>query len=397
MDKLTVTQFVELVNTTLAELEQVTVEGEVSGYKVIHQKWVVFDLKDEESVINCFMPVWNLKTQIEDGMLVKAVGEPKLRNKGFFSFTLDSVTPAGEGSLKRAFELLRKKLEEEGLFAAERKRALPRFPQKIALITSRDAAAYGDFLKVLKARMGGLEIYFLHTQVQGEEAPRQLLQAIEMANIDVGDVEAIVMARGGGSLEDLQAFNDERVVRAVAASRVPMVVGVGHERDVTLAELAADARASTPSNAAELLVRTRLEVASQIEVFKLALRQSIKSELKTRQARTQQAMNILRNATRAPREKIVAWQGFLRQRMAMEVATLKTKLKDLERLLSSLSPEKVLARGFSMTRTEAGKLVTEAEQIKAGEIIVSNFKKGKVRSRVEGNNRVRQAQLDLGM
>ena len=156
MAPLTVTQFVELINSALASLDTVTVEGEVEEYKIIQNKWVVFDLKDAASLVRCFMPKWNLRTEIEDGMLVRAVGQVKLRSKGFLSFVLDSVQPAGEGSLKRAFVLLKKKLEHEGLFAPARKRPLPRFPQTIGLITSRASAAYGDFLKVLQARQGGL-------------------------------------------------------------------------------------------------------------------------------------------------------------------------------------------------------------------------------------------------
>ena len=216
-----------------------------------------FTLKDKESNVRCFMTVWDLKAEIEDGMMVKVSGRPTLTQKWGFSFNLKSVQPAGEGALRRAFVLLQKKLTAEGVFSIERKRSLPRFPQHIALITSREAAAYSDFIKVLNARVGGLKISFIHTQVQGEKAPQQIIEALEAANTGLTDLDVIVLARGGGSLEDLQAFNDEMVVRAVAASRTPTIVGVGHERDVTLAELAADVRASTPSNAAELLVQSR--------------------------------------------------------------------------------------------------------------------------------------------
>lgn len=214
---LTVSQFVQTVNDGLESLGALTVEGEVDEFRIIHQKWVTFRIKDENASVGCFMTVWQYKTQIEDGMKVRAIGRPNLRDKGFFSFVLTSVQPAGEGALKRAFELLKQKLLEEGLFAAERKRSLPRFPQHVALITSRDAAAYGDFLKVLQARQGGLTVSFIHTQVQGEPAVPMVLEALSFANTELTDLDAIVMIRGGGSLEDLQAFNDEKVVRAVAA------------------------------------------------------------------------------------------------------------------------------------------------------------------------------------
>lgn len=361
MQALTVSQFVEVVNLMLSELENVTVEGEVAEYKVIHNKWVTFQLKDEKANVGCFMPVWDLKAQIEDGMMVRAVGRPRLREKGFFSFVLASVTPAGEGALKRAFELLRKKLEGEGLFAPERKRALPRFPQHVALITSRDAAAYSDFVKVLRGRIGGLTISFLHTQVQGEDAPRQLIAALEQANTELKNLDAIVMVRGGGSLEDLQAFNDEGVVRAVAASRTPTIVGIGHERDFTLAELAADMRASTPSNAAEILTRSREEVAAQLLVWKADLIHRWHMHIQDRQHKVSHAVSVLKAEVRGTIERV----------------------EQLVRMLRSLSPEETLRRGYSITRTKEGSVIKEAARVKTGERIVTRVWKGEFEARVE--------------
>lgn len=418
MSALSVTQFVELVNAALSTLERVTVEGEVEDYKVIQQKWVVFDLKDESSLVKCFMPAWHLRTVIEDGMLVRVTGAPKLRPKGFFSFVLDSVQPAGEGALRRAFELLKQKLTAEGLFATERKRSLPRFPQRIGLITSRDAAAYGDFLKVLKARQGGLEIFFIHTNVQGEDAPDQIIQALATANSYAPPVDAIVLVRGGGSLEDLQAFNDERVVRTVATSRLPIVVGIGHERDVTLAELAADQRASTPSNAAELLVRSREELHQAI----YRLQNSLRQHLHTRLADSRQAIHHHLTAVRTSvgvqqqrvhthivrliglqrrftdtigrrRQRVLTWSTSLSHAMHKEVETYHTQLKDLLRLLQSLSPEKVLLRGYSITRTAEGHVVTSVAPLKVGDNLVTQLKDGSVTSTIGGTAH----QLDLGL
>jgi exodeoxyribonuclease VII large subunit len=278
----------------LGAFDSIEVEGEVDEFNISQNKWVRFTLKDKESNVRCFMTVWDLKAEIENGMMVRVSGRPTLTQKWGFSFNLKSVQPAGEGALKRAFELLRKKLTEEGVFETGRKRSLPRFPQHVALITSREAAAYSDFIKVLNARVGGLKVSFIHTQVQGEDAPRQIVEALETANTNLTNLDAIVLARGGGSLEDLQAFNSEVVVRAVAASRAPTIVGVGHERDVTLAELAADVRASTPSNAAELLVQSREKIILQVENMRKNLFTVLTEQMTKQKTAVREAVDILR-------------------------------------------------------------------------------------------------------
>ncbi|HSH31858.1 MAG TPA: exodeoxyribonuclease VII large subunit, partial [Candidatus Saccharimonadales bacterium] len=227
---ISVKEFIAILNETLAfAYPLVTVEGEVSGFKVNQGKWVFFDLKDEEATLGCFMPLYQLKVPLEDGMKVRVGGTPKLTKWGKFSFTARTVELAGEGELRRAFEILRAKLEQEGLFAPQRKRALPPFPATIGLITSAQSAAYHDFTKILQARWGGVTVKVADVQVQGAPAPDQIVMAIDYFNQLPLPVEVVVLIRGGGSLEDLQAFNTESVARAVAASRTPMVVGVGHE------------------------------------------------------------------------------------------------------------------------------------------------------------------------
>lgn len=407
MPKLTVSQLVDAINQSLTDLDQVVVEGEVDEFKIVHSKWVTFQLKDETSTIGCFMTVWQYKTQIEDGMLVQAQGRPTLRNKGFFSFVVSKVQPTGEGALKRAFELLKQKLEQEGLFATERKRALPRFPQHIALITSREAAAYSDFIKVLTARHGGLTISFLHTQVQGADAPRQLTEALSYANTELPDLDAIVMVRGGGSLEDLQAFNDEMVVRTVAASRTPIIVGVGHERDTTLAELAADVRASTPSNAAELLMRTREEIQLSVENLRFGLSHALTNHLQQRQTAITHGLSVLRLRMTATQQKIsqkIASLSSIQQRLHHQLDILRERLKLLRdqlqtliqetfrqqrqrteqvvRVLNSLSPAKTLARGYSITRTTKGQVVKSATKLKQNEVFTTTFAEGSLTARV---------------
>jgi exodeoxyribonuclease VII large subunit len=390
-DALTVTQFVQVINATLDALDAVTVEGEIIEYKLIQNKWVVFDLKDAKSVVKCFMPIWNARTPLEDGMQVRVVGRPKQRDKGFFSFTLDSAAPTGEGSLKRAFELLKQKLEHEGLFSPERKRLLPRFPQRIALVTSRDAAAYTDFLKVLKGRQGGITVNFIHTAVQGEDAPTKIIEALAIAN-SVPGIEALVLIRGGGSMEDLQAFNDELVVRAVATSRVPTVVGIGHERDVTLAELAADQRASTPSNAAELLVRSREELLSDLGRYENRLSRAMHQAIQTQSSSITHATNVLRARMTSLRRRLDAALFSLHHHMTDHVARSSEQLTQLTRLLTTLSPEQILARGYSITKTANGHVIKDASSVKNGEVITTQLAKGVITATVG-----KRKQLDLGL
>lgn len=237
----------------------VQVRGEVSEFKVSQGKWVTFKLKDEDGkTLECFMVAWNLRTEIADGMNVVVRGTPKVAEKwGKFSLTLLQVKPVGEGSIKKSFELLKKKLLAEGLFSDTRKRKLPENIVKIGVISSREAAGYKDFVKILNARWGGLRVTLAHTQVQGEVAADQIIRALKYFN-EQGAVDVVAIVRGGGSADDLATFNDERLVREVAASKIPVIAGVGHEVDVTLVDLVADVRASTPSNAAEMLSRDRV-------------------------------------------------------------------------------------------------------------------------------------------
>lgn len=384
-DTLTVSQFVEVVNISFDAVGPLQVEGEVADFKIVHNKWVTFQLKDEESTVPCFMTVWQLRTQLEDGMVVRVSGSPRLRNKGFFSFVIETVTPVGEGMLRRAFELLKAKLEKEGLFAAERKRALPRFPEHIAFITSPQGAAYSDFLKVLKGRIGGLTISFIPSQVQGEDAVDQLLRALEIANTDIADLDAIVMVRGGGSLEDLQAFNDEKLVRSVAASRTPTIVGIGHEKDTTLAELAADLRASTPSNAAELLVRSREEMESSVLALSESLTNTIRQHIQRQRSSVERNIHILSTATRravTEAQQTIAMIGVVGNRFKEHVMSLRHRVTVTARMLESLSPHQTLRRGYSITKNAKGAIIRRAADARPDDTVLTIVHDGTFRSRV---------------
>ena len=386
---LTVSQCIEAINITLDALGELTVEGEVSEFKIIQNKWVTFDIKDKESVLKCFMTVWNLRTQIEDGMLVKVTGQPNLRAKGFFSFVAKGVQPSGEGSLKRALELLKKKLEQEGIFSRERKRALPRFPEHVALITSRDAAAYNDFIKVLAGRQGGLRISFIHTQVQGAEATEQIVAALNTANTELQNLDAIILVRGGGSIEDLMAFNDEYVVRTISSSRTPTIVAIGHERDVCLAELAADIRASTPSNAAELLVKHRDEVTLDIERLTSSLSHALGNQITRKQSNIASMTHSIGNrlkATSQNAQQLISRIASVSLRIRDTLGTNTEKIDSMKRILHALSPEQTLKRGYSITRSKSGAIIKSALDVTTGDTITTTLSKGTVTSVVEGSS-----------
>ncbi|HUC20379.1 MAG TPA: exodeoxyribonuclease VII large subunit, partial [Candidatus Polarisedimenticolaceae bacterium] len=301
--------FLGILNETLSfAFPLVVVEGEVSSFKVNQGKWVFFDLKDEDATLPCFMPLYQLKVPLEDGMKVRVTGMPKVTNWGKFSFTARSIALAGEGELKRAFILLKAKLEKEGLFAPERKRTLPAIPKTIGLITSGQSAAYADFIKILQSRWGGLEIQLADIQVQGEAAPNQIIQAINYFNQLAVPADVVVIIRGGGSLEDLQAFNNEDVARAIGASRTPILVGVGHEVDVSLADFAADLRAATPTDAARLIVPAREQVLQDINHRQNYLNQAMLGQIAARHHTLDRQVSRLERFVRLPATRLQTLQ-----------------------------------------------------------------------------------------
>ena len=255
------------------------VEGEVSSYKLSQGKWVFFDLKDSASVVGCFMPIFNLKSSLEDGMLIRVKAVPQVTKWGKFSLTVRDIELAGEGSAKRDFELMKQKFEKEGLFSQDRKRSLPDIPERILLITSRQAAAFNDFITIINDRWAGIEIDHLQVQVQGRLAAEQIEEAISYGNSQAEQYDALVLIRGGGSAEDLQAFNTEQVVRAVYGSTLPTMVAIGHEDDVSLAELVADVRAATPTDAARRLVPDKSELLERISATRQGMLSLLGSQI----------------------------------------------------------------------------------------------------------------------
>lgn len=360
----TPSDFVASINQTLDyAYTSVVVMGEIANFKVSKGKWVYFDLKDDQASVKFFGSVYALPGPLEDGLVVQVVGSPRLSPQYGFSVSFRSILPVGKGSLKRAADLLRIKLEREGLFALERKRVVPFPPQTIGLVTSGQSAAYRDFIKVVKARWPDMTVIHADVGVQGEQAVSEVVNAIEVLNMSQA-VEAIVIVRGGGSPDDLAVFSTEQVTRAVAASRVPTVVGVGHEVDVSLAELAADLRASTPSNAAELLVPERATVSRELEAMRMHASTVLSGQVR------HEAVWLAE--TRASSEQRV-WACFdLAQR----------DMNSLRELLNLLSPNAALKRGYALVRY-GSKTVRSAKQVKRGALLDIEFYDGNVKAEVQ--------------
>jgi exodeoxyribonuclease VII large subunit len=340
-----VSSAIAVINQTLEyAYPTIAVEGEVANFKVSGGKWVFFDLKDEQGSLRCFMTAWNLRVGLSDGMKVMVVAKPRLGKYGF-SLNVDAVKPVGEGSIKKAFEMLRQKLDAEGLFAPERKRALPPLPSHVGVISSVDAAGYKDFIKIVNARFGGIEIEVANTAVQGDGAPNQIIRALEYFNSSQNPPEVVVIIRGGGSRDDLAAFDDEPLVRAIASSRLPTLVGVGHEVDTTLADLAADARASTPSNAAEILVPDKREIIADTQ-----------SKLDQVLIKLDHHLDSLIDFTTDAKNQ-------MRESLDRQLDLLTRRHQQLTAVLAQVNPRTVLQRGYAIVRDQKGKILRQIPKI----------------------------------
>ena len=383
----TPTEFITVVNQTLEyAYSPVLVTGEVASFKVNQGKWVFFDLKDEESSVSCFMTLWSLRVPLEDGMKVVVRAVPKLTKWGKFSLTVEAVKPVGEGSLKKAYEMLKKKLTAEGLFDQAKKRKLPEDITRIGVISSRQAAGYADFIKIINARWGGMKVEVAHTQVQGIDAPDQMIRALKYFN-ERGKAQVIALIRGGGSADDLSCFNDEKLVREIAVSKIPVITGIGHEVDESLADLAADVRASTPSNAAEMLTKDRKVEREKLRRSIRTARQAIFQEIDRKSSEVkvpiieqgQRIVRLVDVATDSNREQLRRIMNLLRSkylipmlslvqektqrlmaRIQEELARMQSELLHQQKLLEVLNPEKVLKQGYAIL---AGK-ISPGERLK---------------------------------
>ena len=337
--------------------------GELANFRISRNKWLYFDLKDDTAKIACFGTVYQLPGPLEDGLMLEVSGEARLHPQFGFSVSVSALRPVGEGTIKQASNLLMKKLENEGLFDEARKRSLPIVPEHIGLITAPDSAAYADFIKVIDSRFGGVTIEVAHTAVQGMSAPLELVNAIRYFNAQPKPPEVLVVTRGGGSADDLAAFSDERVVRAVAASRIPTLVAIGHETDVSLAELAADQRASTPTNAATMILPDRQVLLDELARTRDNLNSVILDELARAQDQLDGHLADINNAVE------VIFRNF------EEATTGKS------RIISSYDPSFPLRRGYALVRSH-GRIIRSSRELAPGDGLTTTFADGTISATV---------------
>ncbi len=359
-------------------LQDLWVEGEVSNYIQSAAGHVYFTLKDAQSQLRCVLwrsQLARLEYLPANGNAVLVHGRASVYEaQGSYQLYVDRIQPLGTGALFLQFEALKARLEKEGLFAAERKRPLPRFPQRLGVVTSPRGAAIRDILQILRRRYPLAEVILAPALVQGEEAPPRIVAALEALNTQT-DVDAIIVARGGGSLEELWAFNDERVARAIFASRVPVISGVGHETDVTIADLVADVRAPTPSAAAEMVAPDQNTLRAQIWQWRDSVVQGVVQTIHGKRGEIERATDLLRRfSPRAILDQRRQELDDRQRRMATHeqhrLQLLRQKLSGLNLRLQALSPQATLERGYAIvSRRRDGVVVTRTDQVEPGDRI----------------------------
>ncbi len=394
-DPYSVSELTSRIRTLLEQepsFQNLWVNGEVSNFSRASSGHCYFTLKDAGAQLGCV--IWRSQAYRMDylpasGDQVLAHGNIGLYEAGGrYQLYVDAVRPAGRGTLQQAYERLKARLEAEGLFDAERKRPLPAYPQRIGVVTSPTAAALRDVLNVLRRRYPIADVLLSPSQVQGDAAPPQIVTALAALNAR-DDVDVILVVRGGGSLEDLWAFNDERVARAVAASRLPVISGVGHETDFSLADFAADHRAPTPSAAAELATPDRAELLAGLARRRQQLHRALLAHVAGDRQHVEQLRRNLRHL--APLRQIINARQQLdglqaRAAVALDhrLAHERQRLREFTGQLRALDPEAVLRRGYAIVREREGeRIVTSAVQTAPGQALAVQFQDGVVPVRVD--------------
>ena len=365
-------------------------EGEISNFKNHSSGHMYLSLKDEKSQIPAvFFSRQNqtLKFEPKDGLQVLVLGRVSLYEpRGQYQFYIERMEPKGMGALQLAFLQLKEKLEREGLFGPEHKKPIPCFPKAVGVVTSPTGAAIRDILNVVSRRFCGTEILLYPVQVQGAGAAEQIAAAIRAMN-EIPDLDVLIVGRGGGSLEDLWAFNEEIVARAIFDSRIPVISAVGHEIDWTISDLVADLRAPTPSAAAELVTQSSVELLKNLRDLRLRMRHAILNSLKEKKA----LLDSLSESYAFKQPKVLIQQfsqrvdELLRQLQNYSKTLVQQKGQQLGALagrLHALSPLAILERGYSVTFNREGKILKDARTLQKGENITTRLWHGLVKSQV---------------
>ena len=371
-------------------LGAVAVRGEISNYKLYPSGHHYFTLKDESSALKCVMFKGNatrLRFRPENGMKVLAMGKVSVFPRdGAYQLYCNAMAMDGVGDLYAAFEQLKKKLASQGLFDQAHKKPIPKFPGTIGIITSSAGAAIHDMLRILRKRYPLTKVRLIPVRVQGAEAPGEIASAIRYANYyKLADL--LIVGRGGGSIEDLWAFNDELVAHAIYQSDIPVISAVGHEPDVTISDFVADLRAATPSNAAELAVPDRESLSQTLDAMSTAMASALNRQLRS----SRQHLNVLSRSA-----ALQSPTGYLEQRR-QSLSGLKTRLVSaqsqnislkkhryvaLTSKLDAMSPLKVLTRGYAITQKDDGTMLRSVSQVSAGDSILIRLQDGALNARI---------------
>ena len=386
-----VNNLVKLLLDNEPMLQNVYVRGELSNYKIYPSGHHYFTLKDQDGALRCVMfkgSAMKLRFRPENGMKVVACGRVTVFPRdGAYQLYCTQITPEGVGDLHVAFEQLKAKLHSEGLFDPEHKKPLPAYPERIAIITSGAGAAVHDMIRILRRRYPIAKVILLPVRVQGPEAPPEIVGAIRYANRwKVADV--IITGRGGGSIEDLWAFNDERVARAIYASELPVISAVGHEPDVTIADFVADARASTPSNAAEIAVPDQGELLRYLQDSAVRLAQAETGRIGAQRQRLEELSRkrVMRDQLAYVQDKRMVL-AHVQQRLGdvaeRTVSRNRERFGALAASLDAMSPLKVLGRGYAMVQDEEGTVVKSWREAPAGTKVTVTLGEGRLDCHVD--------------
>jgi exodeoxyribonuclease VII large subunit len=369
------------------EFPSLWVEGEVSNLSRPSSGHLYFSLKDARAQIRCALfqnRAFLFRDCPRNGQQVLVRGRVSLYEaRGDFQIVVEYVEEAGAGALRRAYDALRLKLEREGLFAPERKRPLPRFPQRIGVIASPTGAAIRDVLTALRRRCPSLPVLLYPAPVQGDGAAERIARAIRLAS-ERRDCDVLLLARGGGSLEDLQAFNEESVARAIFACPIPLVTGIGHETDVTIADFAADLRAATPTAAAELASPDRLEWLRQVHLLAERLERAARNDLNCRRQRLDELTRRLarlqpRRRLQNDAQRLDELDQRLRQAMRQRLQVASQRVRSLSGYLHALSPLATLDRGYAIVRRPAdGAILCRAAAARVGDTVEALLSQGRL-------------------
>ncbi len=381
-----VNQYIKVILDQDRLLGSLCICGEISNYKIYPSGHHYFTLKDSGGSLRCVMfngSARRLRFRPENGMKVHAQGRIGVFPRdGAYQMYCEHLSPAGIGDLYVAFEQLKQQLQAEGLFSPAHKKPLPQYPQRIAIVTSSAGAAIHDMLRILSKRFPLTKVILLPVRVQGVEAPAEICGAIRYVNrFQLADV--IITGRGGGSIEDLWAFNDERVARMIYASEIPVVSAVGHEPDVTISDFVADLRAATPSNAAELVVPDQQELREKLQSLQLRMRQAMTRQMKLSRSRLEVLQN--KRVLQSPlyyvqdRRLILDYQ---QKRLISSMQRISSEKKQsfirLTAALDAMSPLKVLARGYSVTKDSNGIVLTDTASVQLDDLITITLQNGEV-------------------